>query len=171
MIAFYLLAAHLVGDFVVANRWQAAGKLTDRRLRAQHTIGYCLPFVPIAFVYGHFHGSPRWEVAIAFLLWLLILHYATDSHRFQSTLGDVVQWTYDRRVAPDIAVRSWINFLYGDPVDSTAIPLTKRLEVAADLDARRLRFPPPNPWTPIGLMIDQTLHVCQIALLAGLFLS
>jgi hypothetical protein len=106
-----------------------------------------------------------------FVVLLVALHYATDSHRFRSTLGDVVQWTIDRRVAPEVAVSAWINYLYGDVPLELQLPLERRLEIARDLDARRLRFPPPNPWEPIALMIDQTLHVCQIAVLAGIFLS
>ena len=47
MLPLYLIAAHLVGDFVFQTRWQAAAKLTDRYARAAHVSTYLLAFVPV----------------------------------------------------------------------------------------------------------------------------
>lgn len=148
MLPIYLLASHLVGDFVFQTRWQAAGKFTDRDLRARHVAVYCAAFVPVTLAYAHFHHVGRAEPAIAFLLWLGILHYATDSRRFTSTVGDWVAWRLKYGRGP-------VAGTLKNPGESER-PIYVRLQ--------------PNPWPPISLMIDQTLHVCQIALLAGLFL-
>lgn len=168
MIGLYLLAAHLVGDFVLANRWQAAAKIKDRAMRAQHVWGYALPFVPL-LLWRYLSGaSSGWSCA-AFMWLLLLMHYATDSYRFRSTLGDVVQWRNDRRIAPDVAVTAWVDHLYGDA--DPVLSLRERTKASYDLAEGKLRWPPPNPWAPISLMIDQTLHVCQLAVLGGIFLS
>jgi hypothetical protein len=144
VIALYLLAAHLVGDFVFQTRWQAAGKLADWRLRFRHVLVYSLCFVPIAAVYA----SSAWRGA-AFGCLLFVLHYLTDSRRFPSTLGDWVGWRLSYGRGP-------VAGTLKDPGDAER-PIYVRL--------------PPNPWTPMPLLIDQTLHVCQVALLGGIFLS
>lgn len=146
MIALYLLAAHMVGDFVLSNRWQADLKFTDRGYRTRHVIGYCVAFVPIALAYGSsgYRGS-------AFLGSLFVLHWLTDSRRFRSTLGDVCSWWSQSRAA-----RRQYREIDTEPVDVTD---------------KMILWPPPNPWPPMPLLIDQTLHVVQIAVLAGIFLS
>lgn len=156
MIALYLLAAHMVGDYILQSRHQATLKLTDRLVRAGHVFTYSLCFVPIAFVYA----SPG--RAVGFLVWLFVLHFATDSRRFRSTLGDVIAW----RIGPvgmtvkpkDLWRRDiWLGRLDMPESDVTEMPST-------------MRWPPPNEWAPMSILIDQTLHVVQLAVLAGLFL-
>jgi Protein of unknown function (DUF3307) len=165
VIALYLIAAHMVGDFLLQNRWQAAYKLGDRWYRLEHVIGYCLPFIPIVALYAR-----GWWQAGAFMAALAVLHFLTDSRRYLSTLGDVAEWTIERRRDPDGTTEVWVDYLYGPDADTSAFTTEQRLEKARNLNVRVLRLPPPNPWGSAPLMIDQTLHVCQLALLGGLFL-
>lgn len=148
MIALYLLAAHLVGDYVLQTRWQAARKLTHGAYRVRHVTAYCLPFVPIAAIYGTW-GPDRHVSGLLFLLGLWLGHLAIDSRRFTSTLGDWIGWNLGGMAPP--AEKRGVHAAMGAPLD--------RLDL------------PPNPWQPIALCIDQTLHVCQLALLGGLLLS
>lgn len=128
MIGLYLLASHLVGDFLLQTRWQAAGKLNDHVVRARHVGAYTLAFFPVAVT-----QAPNAQAAYTFLAFLAALHFITDSRRFYSTFGDVFAWRTD--------------------------PKTRPLRLS------------PNPWTPIPILIDQTLHVAQIAILGGIFLG
>lgn len=98
MISLWLLAAHLIGDYVLQTRWQANGKFgwtsAAVRLRSTHVLTYMLPFAIVAAAYGDYDG-PRdvfsWRVT-AFMALLMIAHWLTDSRRFTSTLGDVLAW-------------------------------------------------------------------------------
>ena len=161
MIALYLLAAHLLGDFVLQDRWEATGKFGLKsaeafNLRARHVVKYLLPFVPIVV-----WRSPGATDAGAFCALLFLLHFATDARRYRSTLGDTIQWYYDYRVNPEAVTQEWMQHTI------TQAELIGR-PASTRIDPRR---PTPNPWPPISLMIDQTLHICQLALVAGLFLS
>lgn len=142
MTGLYLIAAHMLGDFVLQSRWQALAKLTNPRARAQHCAVYALPFLPVIAWRGYHADLAAWRV-VAFLVGLVVLHFLTDSRRFQSTLGDIVQWRLveRRREAQTAGL--------GDPGP----------------------WPPPNPWDVASMFVDQTLHVCQLAFLAGLFLT
>lgn len=163
MIALYLLAAHLVGDFVLQTRWQAAGKFTDRALRTRHVAVYCLPFVPVAV------WRIGWQ-AFPFLLSLYVLHWLTDSRRFRSTLGDWVGWRcrpfITRISVPDPAHRPGERIQIGSGV---AKILAVEPEGSGWDYLVRLELEP-NPWSPMPILIDQALHVAQLALLGGLFL-
>lgn len=184
MLPLYLLAAHMIGDFVLQTRWQAAGKLTDSRLRRRHVLVYCVPFVPIALAYGGFDPDAPWVVneatgrvwgALVFLGWLAFMHYLTDSRRFRSTLGDVIAWRVAARRDPTVAVTTWLDYLYGDRVPgvmpNARLPLDERARAVENITSGgRLRFPPPNPWGSAPILIDQSLHVAQVAVLAGMFL-
>lgn len=128
MIALYLLAAHLVGDFLFQTRWQAARKLDDAATRLRHVSTYTLAFIPVVLASG---ADARH--AGGFLAWTFVLHFVTDSRRFHSTIGDWVTWNVERKT-------------------------------------RGLRLDP-NPWQPLPILIDQSLHVAQLAVLGGLWLS
>lgn len=148
MIALYLIAAHMVGDYLLSNRWQAAHKLHEPWVRFRHVCGYCLPFMPIAGIYAHgwlwTHGALTVHgKACAFIVALFVLHFATDSHRFRSTLGDVIAWRWSR----------------------------DRVALAAFAHDAQSDWPPPNPWAPMPILIDQSLHLVQLAVLGALFLS
>lgn len=157
MIALYLLAAHLVGDFLLQNRWQAVGKLTDRWLRVQHVIGYLIPFCGLV-AYVH---PALWRAA-AFLGALAVVHYLTDSRRFYSTLGDVIQWRLDHLTDPVALKREWLEYVVGR-AESAGLR-------AVDVSDEAVKWPTPNPWPATPLMIDQTLHIVQLAILGGLLL-
>lgn len=172
MLPLYLLAAHLVGDFILQTRWQAAGKFARTRqgalLRLRHVATYSVPFVPLAIVYG---GNAWWSAD--FMLALFLLHYLTDSRRFTSTLGDWVAWYVT--LGDDRLGRVTLS----DPRvmrDGTRVRITTTGQTGRALyedgdDLVLILDLEPNPWTPVPIMIDQTLHVCQIALLGGLFLA
>lgn len=169
----WLLAAHMMGDFVLSSRWQAAGKLTDRWIRLDHCVGYTAPFVLVALVYGD--GWVAWYV---FPVSVLALHYLTDSRRFQSTLGDWVHWrlfdparyvtltTHD----PQVHVRGDRVKVYANYGGGETAVLTGRVVDRADDEVEAIMDLPPNPWGPLPIMVDQTLHLVQIALLASLLL-
>lgn len=164
MIALYLIASHLVGDFIFQTRWQAAGKFTDARARGLHALTYTLAFVPVAF------ASAGWPDALQFLAGIFIWHAITDSRRFRSTLGDVVQWKLDYRRDPETCAALWLEdevsrVLASGPESPGWIGETRAMVAKMDTS-----WPPPNPWPACGLMIDQTLHIVQIAVLAGIFL-
>lgn len=173
LISLYLIAAHFVGDYLLQSRWQAARKLTHAGVRFRHVCLYSLPFVPIAVVYAH-HRWPASSVhqtwgVFDFMLLLFVLHFLTDSRRFRSSPGDVLGWTWKRLRDPGFAAVSWINYLYG--VEAAGVePLAWRLDKVQNIDAGTLRWPPPNPWAPMPLLIDQSLHLAQIAILGAVFL-
>lgn len=133
MIGLTLLACHMLGDFVIQNRWMTPAKFTSRRARTIHVATYCLPFVPVAAVFGTW-DRPSNSSGFAFLAGLFVLHWLTDSRRFQSNLGDVVQW--------------WI----------TEHRLPRRHRIACE----------PNPWDALPILIDQSLHLAQLAALGWL---
>jgi Protein of unknown function (DUF3307) len=139
-LVLYLLAAHLVGDFLLQTRWQAVGKFgwTPEAiwLRGKHVFVYGACFV-IALVPAADHLGN-----LAFLASLMLLHFLTDSRRFTSTVGDWIAW----------------NLMWAPREPSGYRP------------DPRVRPLPPNPWPSLPLAIDQTLHIVQIAVLAGLFL-
>lgn len=170
MLPLYLLAAHLVGDFVLQTRWQAAGKTGWKTaavaLRARHVLAYCVPFIPLAIVY-----APDARRALGFMAWLYALHFLTDSRRFYSTLGDVVAWRFSTR--RHVTITGGDVFKVGDRIRVGAKPLDPTGRVTGscggytgiDLDLE------PNPWTPVPILIDQALHFVQLAVLGGLLLT
>lgn len=150
MIALWLIAAHLTGDFILQTRWQASRKLHDPAIRGRHVLVYTLCFAPVIGYYTAVNGRSYWA-AFACSVGLFALHYLTDSRRFTSTLGDWVAWkTSGAGEAYDVAER------HGES-------LTGRDEGHPRLT--------PNPWTPIPILIDQTLHLMQLAALGTLFLT
>lgn len=162
MIVMWLLAAHLLGDFVLQSRVHAALKFQDRVQRTSHVLWYVVPFVPIVVVATWPQDTAWWKGA-AFLLGLAVLHWITDTRRFYSNIGDCLAW--------------WAS-LHADPVGCKKVWLEHALERAEtgtlraiDVDDAAVRWPPPNPWPTLPLAIDQTLHVLQLALLGSLFLT
>jgi hypothetical protein len=144
MLALYLLAAHLVGDFLLQTRWQAIGKFgwTPEAvwLRGKHVATYGWCFAVALIVAGEADAGAVW-----FLAALLALHFLTDGHRFERTPGEATVWAMLSR--------------------------ERRREEWPEGHAPRSFQMPPNPWPALPLAIDQTLHVVQIAVLAGLFLA
>lgn len=134
MLALWLIACHLTGDYLLQSRWQADAKLHNWRVRLRHVTCYTLVFVPLAFVYA----GAGWRTP-AFLAALFVLHFATDSFRPPFSLGDVIEW----RLLP-----------------SNRAERERRHGVLA-----------PSTWTPQAIILDQTLHLLQLALLGSLFLT
>jgi Protein of unknown function (DUF3307) len=171
VLGFYLIAAHLVGDFLLQDRWTAAAKAASRTVRAVHVGVYLLPFAALAA-----YATAGWRIA-GFLVLLAGSHYLVDSRRFGSSLGDVAYWTFARLADPAEAARAWVEHLYGG---ATTVPLltpaelrkaiARRREQARGITGRTLLLPPPNPWPGTGFAVDQVLHVASLAVLAGIFL-
>jgi hypothetical protein len=69
MLSLYLLAAHMVGDFILQGEWIASRKLSDWRVRALHVTLYVIPFALI---------SPD----ARFLASLWALHFLVDCRRW-----------------------------------------------------------------------------------------
>lgn len=142
MLALYLIAAHLVGDYLLQTRWQAVGKFgwTSEavKFRSKHVLTYLVPFAFVVFLYTDaLH-------AVGFLAWLAVLHWLTDAQRIVVTPGEWIvgrlnAWKLDRK------------FL----ARASKIPLESM---------------PPNPWPSLPLAVDQTLHICQLAVLGWWFL-
>lgn len=157
MIVLWLLVAHLAGDYLFQTRWQAVGKFgwtpAAVALRGRHVIAYQFCFVPILAAYlPHNHGVGGVTRGVAFLLLLSVAHFLTDAQRFTRTPGEWIVWrvlSRERRIAEQ---QAWLKTEI--PVRDTGGPLLM----------------PPNPWPTIGLAIDQTLHLIQIAVLAEVFL-
>jgi hypothetical protein len=147
MLPFYLLVAHLVGDYLLQTRWQAVGKFGWGRealgLRYRHCLGYTAAFVAVLAACQ----MPFWNT-LGFSACLFVLHFATDAQRFSVTPGEWFVWAIGRAHPMSLELRpgpeAWQRKVFG------------RLEK--------------NPWAPIGLAIDQTLHLAQIALLAAVYL-
>lgn len=138
VIVLSLLAAHMLGDFVFQTRWQAELKFTDRGMRAKHVATYAIPFIPIAVAY-----APSLWRCIAFISGLMLLHYITDSRRLYSNFGDWLVW----------------QFIQEDE------PMSSRVQIAPGIWHVPL---PPSQWGPLPMLVDQTLHICQIAALVWL---
>lgn len=160
MIAFYLFAAHMIGDFILQNRRQATLKFTDPVVRGCHVFTYTWPFIPIAIVY-----SSSWWMAAIFMVALAELHFLTDSRRFLSTLGDVIAWRYFPLRWNDeggYTRDEWRKLIWHQRLHSGDSAVTEMPDT--------MRWPPPNEWPSMPILIDQTLHIVQIAVLAGIFL-
>lgn len=98
MLGLYLIAAHLVGDYLLQTRWQAVGKFgwanEAMLFRTRHVLGYLLPFVPIAYAYGNvLEGT-------AFLAWLFVMHWFTDAQRIVVTPGEWLWTKWEWRSSP-----------------------------------------------------------------------
>lgn len=74
-----LVAAHLVGDYVLQTNEQAVRKFEDSGVRAAHVTSYAACFLPVLLVSRAPVGSK-----LLFLVLLWLAHYATDSRRWAS---------------------------------------------------------------------------------------
>jgi hypothetical protein len=72
-----LLAAHLVGDFILQSNDTAKRKLDEPRVRAMHVTRYCLPFLVAGIL-----GRERASRLLTFLILLWISHFIIDSKRW-----------------------------------------------------------------------------------------
>ncbi len=137
MLALYLVAAHMVGDYLLQTRWQALGKFgwtrDAVRTRATHCTAYTLAFVPV--VWSTLQDWPSVQGGVAFLAYLWALHFFTDAQRFTRTPGELLASLRDQARGREV-----------EPLG-------------------------PNPWAPMPILIDQSLHLVQVAVLAAVFLA
>lgn len=145
MLSLYLLAAHLTGDFLLQNRWMARRKLNDAWWRTYHVAVYCVPFVPLVVVYAH-----GWQRSLLFFVLLYWAHWLTDSREFRSTVGDVIHWAFMGSASRGAEWERVVKTRPHETVSPSRIP--------------------PNLWPLVGVAVDQSLHVIQLAILGGLFL-
>lgn len=78
MIGLDVVAAHLVGDYLLQGDAMAARKLRCGWTRAWHVTVYTLPFFGVALLNGH-----GWARVFLFLLLVWVTHFLTDSVRWQ----------------------------------------------------------------------------------------
>jgi hypothetical protein len=122
-------------------------------VRFRHTLVYALCFVPVTLA----QHIGLWD-SLAFLFLLFVFHGQTDSWTFRSTLGDWIGWQFLSKQQREIEHR---QAFYGP---------TKIHIQPATIPDHAINSLPPNPWTSIPLIMDQTIHFIQIAVLAGFFL-
>lgn len=79
MLGFYLVAAHMAGDYLFQSYGMASRKLTDWRARLRHCAAYTACFAPIAFTHASVTG------AASFLVLLFVAHFLTDSKRWRTS--------------------------------------------------------------------------------------
>lgn len=156
MLALYLIAAHMVGDFLLQDRWTATFKQKNRRALTAHVAIYLIPF---SFILTLLNVS--WPRACGFLAALGVAHWLTDARRFRSTLGDCFRWWVDYRRDKAALIREWITYRIDHMGEDNR---------TADVTDNQLLWPTPNPWFAASIMIDQTLHFVQLAVLGAIFL-
>lgn len=76
MLALWIIALHMFGDFVTQTHNMAQYKFSCWKWRTFHVIIYTVPFIPLAFLLG---GT--WEPWILILL-IFIPHWILDSRRW-----------------------------------------------------------------------------------------
>lgn len=145
MVGLYLLAAHLVGDLLLQNRWMARRKLDSWRWRTYHVTWYCVPFLPIVALYW-----PGWPRAVGFVAALFAAHWLTDSREFRSTFGDFVHWHLFAK--PAQRKQEWVR-------------------TVSNTRGKTMDSLPPNAWPLVSSAVDQTLHLAELAIIAGLLLG
>jgi hypothetical protein len=79
MLGLDLLAAHMLGDFMLQTEDVALRKLDNWRVRALHVAVYCLPFLLLVALYR----PGVWQSAL-FVALLGVSHFAIDSRRWAS---------------------------------------------------------------------------------------
>ena len=166
MIALYLIAAHLTGDWLLQGKWMASEKYRSEAALYSHVMVYALCFVPILL----WSSDSGIYAKLAFIWLLAALHAATDSHRSTSTLADTIGWQWRRYRDPEGVRIAWVDHLYGANAVYDGIDMGRRLRQARDITGRTLWFPPPDGSAGTPLAMDQSLHILQIAALAAIFL-
>ena len=82
MYGLDLIAAHMVGDYILQTNHMAINKLQCWKTRAIHVTTYAIPFFGLMLLY---EASLIQKVAFVVLLWLT--HFVTDSRRWASAEG------------------------------------------------------------------------------------
>ena len=66
MLSIWLIALHMLGDYVLQTPYMAANKFKSAAVRSVHVLLYSLPLGLFAGVWVRLHGLPVWHSA-AFL--------------------------------------------------------------------------------------------------------
>lgn len=80
MLALWIIAAHMLGDFVLQTDNMATLKMHDSEIRASHVSVYCIPFAFLAFTPV---SAGFWHSVVA-LVFLWVAHFVTDSGQWAS---------------------------------------------------------------------------------------
>lgn len=80
-LALDILAAHLVGDYILQTNEEAINKTSSNKHLATHVLKYALAFVPVSLASGRSVSCRR---KLAFLVILAVLHAGTDFRRWAS---------------------------------------------------------------------------------------
>ena len=127
MLSLWLLALHMLGDYVLQNDWMAANKFKSAYVRTVHVGCYCAPFAIFAYMVApltvRHHLVVRSEWAFS---WNTTSH---DNAWLFSGLLFITHWITDCR-----------------------------------------RWASGEKWCAKPIMVDQTIHILTLAILAQLFL-
>ena len=77
MISMCLLAAHMLGDYILQTDYLASKKLTNWKIRLIHVWFYTMPFAVIGLLY-----DLPWLRLLWFVLAVAVPHFVIDSRRF-----------------------------------------------------------------------------------------
>lgn len=78
-IGLDIIAAHMLGDYILQNDWMAANKFKSAWVRTVHVFCYCLPFVAVAWLHAE-----SWQNGLWFVLAVFGTHWLTDCRRWAS---------------------------------------------------------------------------------------
>lgn len=78
-ITLWLLAMHMVGDYIAQNHQTSQRKLISVRTRLYHVATYTLCFAAVPLIRGM-----GWIEALLFLLSIAVPHFVIDSRRWAS---------------------------------------------------------------------------------------
>ena len=122
MLSIWLIALHMLGDYILQNNWMAANKFKSAFVRTVHVSCYTVPFAVFAY------------------LWLKINHLSPTTDLF----GLLHCRVFVRLPAfvEGVFICHWIT------------------------DCRR--WASDKPWCAKPIMVDQTLHLLQLAALSCL---
>ena len=172
MLSIWLIALHMLGDYVLQTPYMAANKFKSAAVRSVHVLLYSLPLGLFAGVWVRLHGLPVWHSA-AFFVGLYVTHWITDMRR----------WCSDDPLSPQEreAVKTAQAMMDMTQHDRTELmvslsPLQKRLvqrfweEMVFDADGRNKASLTQRyklmPWCAKPIMVDQTTHMLQLAVLS-----
>lgn len=79
MISLLMLAAHMLGDYVLQTNYMAANKFTSHKVRALHVSLYTLCFIPVTL-----YAKVGYLNSFSFLGLVWLTHFITDCRRWAS---------------------------------------------------------------------------------------
>lgn len=127
MLSIWLIALHMLGDYILQTPTMAAFKLKDWKVRTIHVGCYTIPFAWFSAVWLQFHTPVAAEYLAPYF-----------------THGVSSNYTCWALFTIGVFTMHWVT------------------------DCRR--WASPIPWAPKPIMVDQTLHLLQLAA-AGLLLA